>query len=207
MDSPNITIQLIRNDNDDDINILKKIDLDQDRYPDPDPDPDTDPEILTIKIYHFIIGSCVYSLDFNNPELNSRNHEFPKIVETLLTNPEKQFSDMLIHNLNALIASDTIKEYRIIQYLILIDDTYKKVTTPLQLIGLYAKLNLLQIHHNSNSILHIRILPITMTEELMKTFIGYIKVDNPRTNKVNLVNIMDCTSHIMRESYIFNNSI
>ena len=165
MDSPNITIQLIRNDNDDDINILKKIDLDQDRYPDPDPDPDTDPEILTIKIYHFIIGSCVYSLDFNNPELNSRNHEFPKIVETLLTNPEKQFSDMLIHNLNALIASDTIKEYRIIQYLILIDDTYKKVTTPLQLIGLYAKLNLLQIHHNSNSILHIRILPITMTEE------------------------------------------
>jgi hypothetical protein len=95
-----------------------------------------EPKKYNITIYHFIIGSKFFEADFRNDTLTiKRNHEYPKVVENFLIDPQSQLSPEFISNLS------NYNEITILQKLFLIDPYYKIKPEPL---GLISKLKELQ---------------------------------------------------------------
>jgi len=169
-------------------------------------------KVFTLQIYHFVIGSKVHSIDCMSPETDiyPRNHEFPKIVENFLTNPETQFSNILMDNIGTVLDSKhSIKTYRIIQYLILIDSSYAPrdgVSLPFpEMLGL-SKLDSIMDTIKDNSTLEICVLPFSVEQDTIESLLGHINSKKDMHNVKKLVNIMDCTSRVMSDMYGTNTS-
>lgn len=108
-----------------------------------------EPKKYNITIYHFIIGSKFFEADFRNDTLTiKRNHEYPKVVENFLINPQSQLSPEFISNLS------NYNEITILQKLFLIDPYYKIKPEPLGLISKLKELQQLLEIPNSISITH-----------------------------------------------------
>lgn len=193
---------------------------------------DTYEKEFFINIFHFVIGSMVYECDFIDPSNPfPRNHEAPIIVRNLVTNPgDSQIAPNLIEYL---ITNRYIK-VNINQVLILIDPQYTTncklvglqsafpnfVTNPilafdgqmtnsdkqpvlpyhsiLEPIVVTCDISELEMKHIMGSLLFT---PVFTTDLIPDT-----KDKQPAFKNTNiLINVMDCTSHIMRHTWVNNN--
>ena len=177
-----------------------------------------------INVFHFVIGSKVYESDFTNPENPyPRNHEAPTIVKNLIHTPGNQ----LAPNIVEMLVNEQYKRLNINQILILIDPRYRddnKLTGLQSVFPIFETSSILAVSgyvNDStstpiipyNSILEPIVITDDITELQVKAFIGsslYIpSVDSkdPSTCECTniLVNVMDCTSHVMRHTWVNNN--
>lgn len=175
----------------------------------------------TINIWHFIIGAYTSPMDFMNPlVLNPRNHECPQLVKNLMHQPGLQFSPAIIETFT----QSGFQGVNIRQHLVLIDPMYSQKGIPI-FVGLHSVYPDFTTNAsitnegviNTDSGARIKyvttlepvIIPCDVTESNVLDFIHHItshqtpKPDhNP--NLTLLINIMDCTSHVMRRTWIDN---
>lgn len=153
-------------------------------------------DYMKVRIYHFIVGSKYYKS--SSPSLETRNHEFPEIVRSLLTKPERQYSNILLN--------DTDLSIRIKQYVILIDPIYSREPN---LDGIPKDLDSMITDEPVNDIEYF-VISENITEKKLKDIVNIIQLPECLTdNKMNihkLVNIMDCTSNLLRSWYIENSN-
>ena len=157
-------------------------------------------------IYHFVIGSKTdkYALESTLPNIY-RNHEFPKIVENLLFNPELQMSPTFIHKISM------YKEFKIKHYLFLIDPAYKTQPTPIGLISSLDKFsmkinNIITKHNIDNTIVSVVLEPIIIPYDInQKQIENIIELIN-KLGEVYplLVNILDCSSYVIKNMFCEN---
>jgi hypothetical protein len=177
-----------------------------------------EPHVISLDIWHIIVGSYMQSVDFNDPEnIHPRNHECPKLVQNLMHNPGSQLSPAII---DAIIHMGC-KNINIHQHLMLIDIMYSKEDKT-SIVGLstvyptFLTEEILTIQGitpisdhdciNYKSVLEPVIIPCDVTEMQVKEFIEDIDSFSARrqVNHFKLINIMDCTSHTMRHTWVNN---
>jgi hypothetical protein len=192
--------------------------IDASRIPD-------EPHVISLDIWHIIVGSFMHSVDYNDPEkIHPRNHECPQLVQNLMQNPSLQLSPAII---DALIHKGC-KNINIHQHLVLIDIMYSQEdkTSIIGLTTTYPTFlteeiltvqGIIQIYDNDHdhdcinytSVLEPVIIPCDVTEMQVKEFIEDIDSFRARrqVNHFKLINIMDCTSHTMRHTWANNNRL
>lgn len=169
-----------------------------------------------LNIIHFVIGSYVYENDFINPNNPyKRNHECPMIIQNLVNNPIAQCSPSIIE----MLVLSHYKKLNINQIAILIDPQYKKDTKLIGLTSVYPSFDTNPIlaidgHLTTldsepimpyNSILEPIIIQSDIAEIQIKTLIDSITLSQySGKGSAVLVNCMDCCSHVMRRTWIYN---
>ena len=184
------------------------------------------PNSFTLNIFHIIIGSKVGKWDFENASLN-RNHEAPAVIINLHNTPIKQLTPSIIE----MLARSNYKKLIIQQFAFLIDPEYVLNPTLNGLVSVYPLFNTMSfIVENGNirtsdinpsseladepiinftSILKPIVIPENVNElqinAIVRKILSYSQSAHSDSGTGNLINIMDCTSHTMRRTWIDNN--
>lgn len=173
------------------------------------------PRELSINVISIIIGASMGYADFHNPECEyKRNHECPAFVNNLLKMPNIQFSPSFIEHIH----HNNMETININQYLYLIDPMYSREEQkiPHGLVSIYSSVlknpiistngiiktdEMLANDIKYNSFLETYIIPDNIDELHIESIIEKFK--NARINYL-LINIMDCTSNVLRKSWVQN---
>lgn len=176
------------------------------------------PNELSINIINIIVGSFVCKQDFDNPDQNTpRNHEYPAFVHNLLAKPGSQLSPAFLEH----IQQSRITKVNFNQYMFLIDPMYgrEEYSVPYGLVSAHPSIMYNPIISNSGFIQHDELLhiPVEYNSFLEACIVPYdieelhvLKMINQfqslvAPNNSLLINIMDCTSNILRKMWMQNN--
>jgi hypothetical protein len=174
------------------------------------------PNELSINVVSFIIGSYASKVDFENPSNSySRNHECTSFACNLLQNPVGQLSPSFLEYAR----QSNTNTININQYMFLIDPMYSKQehAIPHGLASKYPSImynpiisvsgfimqdNLLPSPIAYNSILEPCIIPEDIDEKMIQSIIERFQTIG---NGKILINLMDCTSYVLRKMWVENN--
>lgn len=177
------------------------------------------PHELSINVISIIVGSFVgYANLHNSDNKYQRNHECPTFVNNLLQTPASQLSPSVLEH----IEHNNVETININQYLYLIDPMYSREEheIPYGLASVYSSVlknpiistsgiikhdQLLSKNIKYNSFLEPYIIPDNIDELQIESIIEKIQNarDRDRDNYL-LINIMDCTSNVLRKLWIQN---
>jgi hypothetical protein len=169
-------------------------------------------KVLVLSVYNIVVGSYMCKEDILNPSVEyKRNHECPQVVKNIFHNLESQVSSEML---------EYISHYdKIIvrQYLILVDDIYNKENSYYGLCSVFPNIikdgkcileyNIQYNEYKSSKVfscIEPVIVPSTASLCDIHDIIKHLSDSASRIPIV--VNIMDCTSNLLRNLFINNDN-